>query len=272
MLGQLWMVGLVLMQVLLLVIGSGTVFRGLTTRIQHLIGIVPVLAVAVTIGISQPTAAQQGSLNQKLEQKVQFRPKADAPLDQLIEAAKTFDIPMGIEWSESAKCNTSPTGFRTEETVGKLLKTIVRRCPAQTLTVEQGIVRVHSRFARHPHNILNLRIWRFQIKDGSVYDAEYELRLAIDMQLHPDKFAGGYNGGHGSPRDEVLGIPNISFSGRNIAVRDVLDRIVKTNGNSLWVARLSAASLDQRVPFSRTYNDREAIVRIFEFLPLKELP
>ena len=240
-----------------------------------MIGIVPVFALAVTICISQPTAAQQGnahSLNQKLEQKVQFRPKASTPLDQLIEVAKTFDIPMGIEWSESAKCKASPAGFRTEEMVGEVLKTIVRRCPAQALTVEQGIVHVHSRFARHPHNILNLRVWRFQIKDGSVYDAEYELRLAIDMQLHPDKYAGGYNGGHGSPEDDVLGIRNISFSGRNVAVRDVLDRIVKTNGNSLWVVRLSAASLNQRVPFSRMYKDREAIIRIWDLLPLKELP
>ena len=249
-------------------------FRDLTTRVQRVIGIVPVFVLAVTICISQPTAAQQAnahSLNQKLEQKVQFKPKAAAPLDQLIEVATTFDIPMGIEWSESSKCKAPPAGFRTEETVGELLKTIVRRCPAQTLRVERGIVNVHSRFTRHAHNILNLRVWRFQIRDGSVYDAEYELRLAIDMRLHPEKFAGGYNGGHGSPRDEVLGIPNISFSARNITVRDVLDRIVKTNGNSLWVVRLSAASLNQRVPLSRTYNDRKAIVRIFELLPLKDI-
>jgi hypothetical protein len=137
--------------------------------------IIPVVALAVTICISQPAAAQQGNahyLSHKLEQKVQFRPKAGAPLDQLIEVAKAFDIPMGIEWSESAECKAWPAGFRTEETVGQLLKTIVGRCPAQTLTVEQGIVHVHSRFARHPHNILNLQVWRFHIKDGSVYDAE----------------------------------------------------------------------------------------------------
>lgn len=239
-----------------------------------MIGIVSVFALAVTICVSQPAAAQQGnahSLNQKLKQKVQFRPKASAPLDQLIEVAKTFYIPMGIEWSESAKCNGSPAGFRTEETVGELLQTIVRRCPDQTLTVDQGIVHVHSRFARHSHNILNLRLWRFQIKEGSVYDAEHELRLTIDMHLHPENYTGGYNGGYGSPRDEVLGIPNISFSSRNITIRDVLDRIVETNGNALWVVRLSATSLDRRVPLSKTYNDREAIVRIFEILPLKEI-
>jgi hypothetical protein len=235
--------------------------------------IVPLLALAVTIGISQPAAAQQNvqSLNKKLQQKEQFRPTPGTPLEQLIEVAKTFDIPMGIEWTESAKCNASPNGFQIEETVGELLKTIVRRCPAQTLTVEHGIVHVHSRFVRHPYNILNLRVWRFQIKDGSAYDAQYELRLAIDMQLHPKKYAGGYNGGHGSPRDEVLGIPNISFSGRNITIREVLDRIVKTNGNALWVARLNAASLNRRVPLSKTYNDDEAIIRIWKLVPLKDI-
>jgi hypothetical protein len=247
----------------------------LTMKVWRAVGVVPVFAVALMFCISQPTPAQQGnkhSLGHKLQQKVQFRPKAGAPLDQLIEVAKTFDIPMGIEWSEPAECSALPAGFGSEVTVGQLLKSIVRRCTAQTLTVEQGIVHVHSRFARDPHNILNLRVWRFHIKDGSVYDAEYELELAIDMRLHPEKYSGGYNGGHGSPRDEVLGIPNITFSGRNIAIRDVLDRIVKTNGNSLWVVRLSSASLNQRVPFSRTYNDREAIVGIWELLPLKELP
>jgi hypothetical protein len=231
-------------------------------------------ALAVTICISATAAVLQSnahSLNQKLEQKTQFRPKAGAPLDQLIEVAKTFHITMGIEWAESAKCNASPAGFQTAQTVRQLLQSIVRSCPDQTLTVQQGIVHVHSRFARHPHNILNLRLWRYHVKEGSVYDAEFELRMAIDMELHPEKYTGGWNGGHGSPRDEVLGISNISFSGRNIAIRDVLDRIVKTNGNSLWVVRLTTASLDRRVPFSKTYNDDDAIVRIWELVPLKEI-
>ncbi len=250
------------------------VFRNLTNRVQRVIGIVPVFALAVTMCISQPTAAQKGnahSLNQKLEQKTQFRPKAGAPLDQLSEVAKTFDILMGIEWTQSAECKASPADVRSEETVRELLNSIVRFCPAQTLTVDQGIVHVRSRFSRHPHNILNLRLWRFQIKDGNVYDAEHELFLGIDMELHPQKYAGGYNGGYGYPGDDAFSISNITFTGRNIAVRDVLDRIVKANGNSLWVVRLNTASLNPRVPFSRTYNDKEAIVRIWELLPLKEL-
>lgn len=210
------------------------------------------------------------SLNQKLNQKVQFNPKAEAPLDQLIEVAKTFQIPMGIEWSDSPQCNATPATFRAQETVAQLLSAIIRRCPSQRLTVKRGIVHVYSRFARHPRNILNLRVWRFQVKDSSVFDAEFELRLAIDMELHPNKYAGGWAGGHGSPADDVFSIPNVTFSGRDIRVRDVLDGIIKSSGNALWLARLRPASLKRRVSLSRMYKDDEEIVRIFELLPLKE--
>jgi hypothetical protein len=234
-----------------------------------------VFALAVTISISQTTAAQSGkahSLNQKLSQKTQFRPKAGAPLDQLIEVAKTFEIPMGIEWYESTKCNASPRSFQSEGTVREVLRSIVRSCRGQTLTVDQDIVHVRSRFARHPHNILNFRLWRYHIKDGNVFDAAFELKMALDMELHPEKYKGGWNGGYGFPPDDVLSIQNITFSGRNIAVRDVLDGIVNANGNSLWVVRLNAAALNPRVPFSRTYKDTTAILRIWQILPLKESP
>jgi hypothetical protein len=248
---------------------------------QGAIAIVIVFVVAVTVCFSHPATRRESgtrlhsnsiaqSLNQKLEQKVQFTPKAEAPLGQLIEVAKTFHIPMGIEWSDSPQCKASPATFRAQETVGQLLSAIIRRCPTQRLTVEPGIVHVYSRFARHPRNILNLRVWRFQLKDGSVFDAQFELRLAIDMQLHPDKYAGGYNGGHGSPGEHVFSIPNVSFSGREISVRDVLDGIVRSSGNALWVARLRAASLNQRVPLSSMYKDEDEIIRIWEMLPLKE--
>jgi len=76
-----------------------------------------VFALAVTICISQTTTAQ-ASLKHKLAQKTQFRPKAGAPLDHLIEVADTFDIPMGIEWTESAKCKALPAGIQTEKRLG----------------------------------------------------------------------------------------------------------------------------------------------------------
>ena len=212
------------------------------------------------------------SLRQKLQQKVQFELKAEAPLEQLIEVAKTFQIPMGIEWNDSAECNAAPATFRIRESIGQLLNSIVRRCPAQRLTIDHGMAHVYSRLARHPRNILNLRVWRFPLKDGGVYDADHDLRLATDMQLHPAKYAWGYNGGYGYGPDHVFAIPNITLSNRHLRIRDALDDIVKASGNALWVARLNAATLHRRAPLSRIFKDYEALIGVWEFIPLKDTP
>jgi len=244
--------------------------------LRVVMGIVLVFTLAAVVCISQPGTRQQysyaiaQSFDQKLQQKVQFSPKANAPLDQLIEVAKTFQIPMGIEWNESLKCSASSAGFPTQGTVLELLNAIVRRCPTQRLTVELGIVHVYSRFARHPHNILNLRLQEFQVRHTSVFDAQFLLRLVIEMQLHPERFTGGYNIGHGSPAGQVFSVPNVNFSAKDVTVRDALDGIIKSSGNALWVARLSAASVNQRVPLSRMYNNDKEIIRIFQLLPLSE--
>ena len=251
--------------------------------LRVVIGIVLVFALAAAVCISQPGTTQQSntplhsyavarSFDQRLQQRVEFKPKSNAPLHQLIEVAKTFQVPMGIEWSESPKCNASRASFRPQDTVLELLNAIVRRCPTQKLAVEMGIVHVYSRFARHPHNILNLRLSDFQVRHSSVFDAEFQLRLTIEMQLHPERFTGGYNIGHGSPVGDVFSIPNVSFSARDVRVRDALDGIIKSSGNALWVARLSAASLNQRVPLSRLYSDDEEIIRIWQLFPLRDTP
>jgi len=51
-------------------------------------------------------AAVRGARAQSLEEKLgtitDYVPKAIAPVDQLVEVAQRFRIPMGIEWVESA--------------------------------------------------------------------------------------------------------------------------------------------------------------------------
>jgi len=210
------------------------------------------------------------TLKQKLGQESQFKPKAEVGLDQLIEVAQTFEIPMGIEWTEPTTCKVAPATPSTTQTVRQLLNDMVRRCPGYRLAIEHGVVHIYSRFARHPNNILNLRLWRFKVKDGNVVDAAFELHLGIDMELHPEQYRGGWNGGYGGyPSDDVLAVPNITFSARNIRVRDVLDGIIKANGKALWVVRLQAATLNRRASLAKIYKDYQEIAGIWEFLPLK---
>ena len=231
-----------------------------------------IFALLFALCIAHPIAGRESkrpTLKQKLDQETQFKPKFGAALDQLIEVAKNFEIPMGIEWNESTTCNAL-AAVPTTETVRDLLNDIARRCPGHRLAIERGVVHVYSSFARHPHNILNLQLWGFQVKDGNVVDAGFELRLAIDMELHPEEYKGGWNGGYGGyPSDDALAVPNITFSGRNITVRNVLDGVIMASGNMLWVVRLKAATLNRRASLAKIYKSYDEIVLIWEFLSLK---
>ena len=223
--------------------------------------------------MAHPIAGQETkplrTLKQKLNHETEFKPKAEAALDQLIEAVQTFEIPMGIEWSESTTC-TAPAALARKETVRRVLNDIVRRCPGYRLAIEHGVVHIYSPFAHHPNNLLNLRLWRFEVKQGNVIDASFELRLGIDMELHPEKFRGGWNGGYGGyPSDEVLAVPNITISAKNIRVRDALDRVIKSNGKALWLVRLKGATLDRRESLANIYKTGADIERVWEILPLK---
>jgi len=223
----------------------------------------------VSYGQTRSRLNSADRFQQKLDQRVEFTPRAGAPLEQLIEVAKTFDIPMGIEWIEPAKCQRSVSTVPAKPTVRQLLIGIINRCPAQGLTVSNGIVHIRSSRILNRMNILNVRVSQFQVTKVSLFTAEHDLRIAIDEQLHPQEYENGYNGGYGYGPGEAFAVPNVTFSGANITVREVLDGIARSNRNALWIVRLNEASLKSEAPLAGVYKNWEAIVGIWQFVPFK---
>ena len=223
----------------------------------------------VSYGQTRSQLHSTDHLRQKLDQRVEFTPSAEAPLGQLIAVAKTFDIPMGIEWMEPTKCELSASPVPAKPTVRQLLIEIIRRCPALGLTVSNGIVHIRSSRVLNRINILNLRVSRFQVMKVSLFTAEHDLRMAIDQRLHPQEYENGYYGGYGYGPGEVFALPNVTFSGSNVTVREVLDGIARSNRNAMWIVRLNEASLKSEAPLARVYKNWEAIVGIWQFVPLK---
>ena len=213
---------------------------------------------------SSGTAAEH--LQQKLARRVRFVPKSASPLDQLIEVAKAFHIPMGIEWREPQDCRSVSPNADNDRTIKEVLIDVLAACPSQRFTIGKDLVHVYPVGARMP-NILDLRIRRFEIKRENVFVAEYLLRLAIDKRLHPERYSGGYNGGTGFPPHHVFSVDNISFFGENVRVRHILNAIARANGNALWLARTPAHPSQG---LAETYSDQRAIVMIWRFLPLAE--
>lgn len=108
-----------------------------------------------------------------------------------------------------------------------------------------------SHYTVDSRNFLNLRIGEFGLTKANVFDAEFELRHKIHVTLHPERFVGGMNGGYGYgvPDENGLDLQNISFSGKNLTVRNILDRIISGNGNTLWVVNIVPSTMMKNEPF-----------------------
>jgi hypothetical protein len=188
---------------------------------------------------------QAQSLEEKLGTVTDYVPKAIAPVDQLVEVARRFKIPMGIEWVERAGIatpdKTPPSGKRS---VRELIQEIVSVSPEHFVEVDDGLVHIYSPIeAVHPFNFLNIRVKSYGVKDGDLFAAEDQLRWAIRFTLEPEKYMNGYGGGYGHGAHHVFEIRKFTLSGSDLTIREVLNRIALAQGNALWVATIRSADL-----------------------------
>lgn len=185
------------------------------------------------------TSAQK--LEAKLAPRADFIPAAGTVRDQLVQVAQHYKIPMGIEWVLQPEEKQVKLAVSEAPSVLALLNLILQSAPDYSLTMSEGVVNVSDgRYATDSRNFLNLRIGEFSLTNSNVFGAEFELRYRIHATLHPERYAGGMNGGYGYgfPDEHGLAVKNISFAGKNLTVRTILDQIVLGNGNTLWIVNI----------------------------------
>jgi hypothetical protein len=209
------------------------------------------------------------SLESKLARKTTFIPHSQSVFEQLVSVAQFYEIPMGIEWANGMEPDVSPRPARKGITVRGLINTILKRRAGYQARIENGVLHVvNPVIGASPQNFLNLRISEFNVKDANVFGAEALLKLKIDMTLHPERYAGGYNGGYGSPHINGFDIENITFSGRNLSVREILNKIVAANGNALWIVQLNPSKILNERFFAQDDGVEPAGFH-WRFIPLK---
>ncbi len=220
--------------------------------------------------------AQAQSLEEKLGTVTDYVPKAIAPVDQLVEVARRFKIPMGIEWVESAGAvtreRTAPSGKRS---VRELIEEIVSVSPEHRVEVNDGLLRIYSPTeAGHPFNFLNIRLKSYKVKEADLFAAEDQLRWAIRFTLEPEKYQNGYGGGYGHGANHIFQIPKFMLSGSDVTIREVLNRIALAQGNALWVTTIKSADLEGHEPCWRR-NGVDAgdfpVTSAWRFFPLAEI-
>lgn len=207
----------------------------------------------------------------KLAQRADFTPAAAGAREQLVQVAQHYKIPMGIEWVLQPGKEPTNSIAGKSPTVMALLNSILQSTPNYSITVRNGVVNVGQlRYVADSRNFLNLRIGEFNLDKANVFDADAKLRFTIHRSLHPERFAGGTNGGYGYgvPDEDGLDVQNISFSGKDLTVRDVLERIVSTNGNTLWLVNIAPSRMMKNEPFFAQFDakqDRDFFWKIIPF-------
>jgi hypothetical protein len=235
-----------------------------------------VLAVCCTAAWAQQPFAKHQSPEQGprpqhlLTEPAKFVPQDTAPLDQLLEVAQHFQIPMGLEWLDDPNAVYAPLSLKANSTIAELLLSIVRRAHGYRMTVINGIVNVRPAGPGQSRlNVLNLKIERFRVIKETLFDAQNELWVAIESTLHPQRFANGYEGGWGFDPTHVFARRNIDLVVVDLTVREILNRLIKAYGQVIWVARLKPEILSGKSgSLAHLYHDKVSIIPIWEFISL----
>jgi hypothetical protein len=212
------------------------------------------------------------SLEEKLATVTEYVPQAIAPVDQLVEVARRFKIPMGIEWVETGAVQRDKAMSSQKRSVTELIEEILMASPGHRIEVYDGLVHIYSPAAAvHPFNFLNIRLNNYSVADGDLFAAEDQLRWAIRFTLEPEKYRNGYAGGYGHGANEVFQTPKFTLSGTDLTIREVLNRITLAQGNALWIATIKGADLEGDGPRWGQKNlggEDFPITSAWRFLPL----
>jgi hypothetical protein len=215
------------------------------------------------------------SLESKLAQKATFIPGGKTVTGQLVEVARHYRLPMGVEFVGEPAAPDAPPQVEPGVTVSELINAILRNAPDHQARVYDGVVHVaHLAAAASPNNFLNMRLSRYKIEDANLFEAESKLRLMINSEMFPDLYKQGFGGGGGYRLDHTFASTCVTFQGSDLTIRDALNGIARESGNSLWVVTLRTEELKAEEPAWRQRRPDEyghaAINTRWRFIPFDD--
>ena len=200
-------------------------------------------------GAIQPSKVFGQSLDARLGQRLtKYESEKTTPLEQLIELAQQFQIPMGIEWVDDSDDALTRSVNLRGTTPKDVMAQILAQKQGYTFTVEEGVVHISQiSLAHDPRNFLNISFPQYTVQKASLREADYWLGVSLKRFLHPERNMGGGFGG--SRLEADFDVPMISFSGSDLTVRQILNKLVLAHGKSLWVVHLNSQLLMEGEPF-----------------------
>jgi hypothetical protein len=206
----------------------------------------------------------------RLDQTGDFDSKSTTLRGQLVDFAQTYGIPMGIELAVGNDRALKPIHVKSDTALA-VLRRILQQQPGYDFDLTDGVANVYStRLVNDYKNFLNLRVSKYRINEENLFIAKYYLNIAIKQTLHPSTSYGGGFGGVGLNNN--LHLAKITFSGDNLTVRQILNRLVSIHDGVLWVVQLKPSKKMSGEPFyaqGLPGSNDSAPEFYWEFVPLR---
>ena len=217
----------------------GAVISG--AQVEMIKAIAKMSLLILPFALSSPICGQ--SLETKLNRDLaSYDSNRATTLEQLLELAQRFQLPMGIEWVDTP--NEKPARPIQERNI-KLRDVISRILSAQDgykFVVANGLVQVMANgIDADSLNFLNITLPSYGAKMKSLWEVSYWLQVRIKVYLHPERNFGGGFGGTSAQAD--FNNRTITFSVVGSTVRQILNKIAVAQGNCLWVVHLNPSQL-----------------------------
>jgi hypothetical protein len=138
----------------------------------------PAIPAALVVILLLATTVSAQDLALRLAQPADYQPTATTRLQQLIEVAQHYRIPMGIEWVQNTKTeNVPPPEPVKHQTVNDLIAALLQHAPGYVAQQRDGVLQIaKTDFLESPENYLNLRLDQFEVEDANLFDGGNKTR------------------------------------------------------------------------------------------------
>jgi len=189
---------------------------------------------AVFFLVPLPHSSEQHNLQGKLRAAVdKYVISEETFPSALIKVSERFEVPMGIEWIKSPETLRSVNLSWSHTTANQIVESLTRQFGYE-LQVKDEIINVFPRGRlRDEHDLLNLRIKSFAVRDEYVEQASRRLQAVVKRTVTPPSpspqlgEAGSFSV---SSKDR-----KVNFALQNATVREILDQLSISSALKIWI-------------------------------------
>jgi hypothetical protein len=204
----------------------------------------------------QASQGQPISLQARLQARVaNYTLVSDNFIDALLEVAREYKIPMGIEWVRQASATHRVSLSGKDGTVLEIIRAILEFQPGYQMEERNGLVHVFApRLLPDPQNFLYLKVGEFDVRDEAVEVAARQLQDLVRASVCPPKPVEGakMEGGVGHSQGVEAGQPALTLKLHDVRVEDALDALSLASGRNVWVVTFADGQHLTPTGFRRT--------------------